>query len=368
MSSFVFRCTVCHLEVDPGPRVLRCPDCDAPLVVNYGQSGPSIISKSGAPLPLKTPGSVISLGGGDTPLIVLSELSSELGLGELSAKLESSNPTGSFKDRGMSVMLGALREHGETAFVEDSSGNAGASSAAHAARANMAAHVFVPESAPAGKVAQITFYGATVHRVPGARERATEAAEAFVAESGLAYATHNLSPYFIEGTKSFAYEVIDQLGGSLPGHIVVPVGNGSLFIATHLALIELKVAGRITRLPTLHAVQARAAKPIVAAIRGESWSQEPGAFTIAGGIASADPPRMGQILAAVQGTYGTAVAVDDEEIARWRSALAEREGVYAESTSAAAFAGLEQLVKDGAIGEGDSVLVPVTGSGLKEPL
>jgi threonine synthase len=362
----MFSCTVCPVEVAAGPRVLRCPDCASPLLVDYGQSGPLVRSESGSPLPLKEPGSVISLGEGGTPLIALPDLSSQLGLGRLTAKLESSNPTGSFKDRGMSVMLGALGEHGEKAFVEDSSGNAGASAAAHAARAGMVAHVFVPESAPAGKIAQIAVYGATVHIVPGARERATEAAQDFVAESGLAYANHNLSPYFIEGTKSFAHELIGRVGDTVPDHIVVPVGNGSLFIATHLALIELQSAGRVTRLPKLHAVQARAAMPIVAAFRSESWSPEPGAVTIAGGIASADPPRKAQILAALQETNGTPVAVGDEEITHWRSALARREGVYAESTSAAAFAGLEKLIETGAIQKGDAVLVPITGSGLKE--
>ncbi len=310
---------------------------------------------------------MVTLGEGGTPSIDLPLVGAELGLGSSMAKLESSNPTGSFKDRGMSVMLSALAEHDVRAFVEDSSGNAGASAAAYAARAGMEAHVFVPDSAPAGKVAQIAVYGATVHTVAGARERATEAAEAFVAESGLPYATHNLSPYFIEGTKSFAYEAFGQGDTSLPGHIVVPVGNGSLFIATHLALLELKAAGRIDRLPKLHAVQARAAMPIVAATEGRDWTPEPGTSTIAGGIAAADPPRKGQILAALEETKGAAVAVADADILRWRLALAEREGVYAESTSTAAFAGLERLVKDGVIGRNDSVLVPVTGSGLKEP-
>jgi threonine synthase len=338
------------------------------MAVDYGTSGPAARSASGAPLPLGEPGAIVTLGEGSTPVVELGRVAGELGLASLVAKLESSNPTGSFKDRGMSVMLSALAEHGVTAFVEDSSGNAGASASAYAARAGMKAHVFVPESAPAGKVSQIAVYGATVHRVPGARERATEAAEAFVASSGLPYATHNLSPYFIEGTKSFMYEAFEQLGDSLPGHMVIPTGNGSLFIATHLALIELRDAGHIDRIPRLHAVQVRAAMPIVAAMAGEEWAPDPKVTTVAGGIASADPPRRSQILAALRGTGGTAVAVDDADIIRWRGVLAKREGVYAESTSAAAFVGLEKLVEDGTIPRGDSVLVPVTGSGLKEPL
>ena len=185
--------------------------------------------------------------------------------------------------------------------------------------------------------------------------------------TGLAYASHNLSPFFIEGTKSCVYEMIGQLGGRLPKHVVVPVGNGSLFIAFHLALTELSDGTGACNLPRLHAVQSSAVMPIVAARSGKGWTPEPSASTIAGGIASAAPPRVGQILEALADSGGSAVPVGDDDILRWRTLLARREGIYAEPTSAAAFAGLEQLVERGEIGAGDRVLVPVTGAGLKDP-
>ncbi len=363
MEGFTFACTACGRRTEPGPGALSCPACAAPLAVDYGPGGPS----GRSPLPLRAPGAAVSLGEGGTPVVRLDGLCGRLGLGSLWAKLESSNPTGSFKDRGTAVMVSALAEHGVRGFVEDSSGNAGASAAAYAARAGMTAHVFVPESAPAGKISQIAVFGASVHRVPGPRERATDAARLFAADSGLAYASHNLSPYFIEGVRSCADEAVDQLGREAPDHVVIPVGNGSLIIAFHLALARLVDSGLIESMPRLHAVQASAVRPIVAAWSGAEWAPEPGTSTIAGGIASAAPPRMPQIQAALRETGGTAIAVEDADTLRWRGLLAEREGVYAEPTSAAAFAGLEGLVERGLMEPGESVLVPVTGSGLKDP-
>ena len=367
MGDFEFACTRCGRLTGPGPGVLACGSCAAPLRVEYGPAGPAKRSEYGSPLPLAAPGEMVSLGEGGTPLVEMEALCTRLGLGSLWAKIESSNPTGSFKDRGTAVMVSALVEHGVRGFVEDSSGNAGASAAAYAARAGMTAHVFVPESAPDGKLSQIAVYGARVHRVPGPRESAAEAARRFVAETGMAYGSHNLSPYFTEGVRSCADEAVEQLGGRVPDHVVMPVGNGSLLIAFHLALSQSLQAGLIGSMPRLHAVQASAVRPIVAAWSGAEWTPDPGASTIAGGIASAAPPRMAQIQEALRGTGGTATAVEEADIARWRALLARREGVYAEPTSAAALAGLERLVEAGTIGGGESVLVPVTGSGLKDP-
>ena len=367
MGGLEFACTQCGRRARPGPDALACVSCAAPLRVEYGPGGPPERSGHGTPLPLAAPGEMVSLGEGGTPLIELEALCARLELGALWAKLESSNPTGSFKDRGTAVMVSALAEHGVRGFVEDSSGNAGASAAAYAARAGMAAHVFVPESAPEGKVSQIAVYGARVHRIPGPRERAADAARRFVAETGMAYGSHNLSPYFIEGVRSCADEAMDQLGGRAPEHVVMPVGNGSLLIAFHLALSQSLEAGLIGAMPRLHAVQASAVRPIVAAWSGAEWRPAPDASTIAGGIASAAPPRMAQIQEALRATDGTATAVEEADITRWRALIAEHEGVYAEPTSAAALAGLERLVEAGGIGGGETVLVPVTGSGLKDP-
>ena len=184
-------------------------------------------------------------------------------------------------------------------------------------------------------------------------------------ERGVVYASHNLSPYFVEGTKTFAYEVFMQLAPSLPDHIVIPVGNGSLYLGAWKGFTELQAAGYVDSIPRLHCVQAQAVMPIAAAYSGEEWLPR-GQRTVAGGIASVDPPHKEAILRVLGASGGTAVAVDDSAILEWQRRLAETEGIYCEPTSAAAFAGLSELVRSGRIGRTDSVLVPVTGSGLKD--
>ncbi len=342
---------------------LGCRECEAPLQVVY--DGASAASGE-PPLPLRRAGSRALLPPRETPLIALPTLGAELGVRRLSAKLEFESPTGSFKDRGSSVMLAVAAESGVTELVEDSSGNAGASVAAYAARVGVRAHVFAPASAPAAKLKQIAMYGASVHAVDGTRDETAQAAVDFHRERGIVYASHALSPYFLEGTKTFAYEVFRQTGGELPGHVVFPVGNGSLLLGAHKGFGELRDAGLVADVPRLHCVQTAAVRPIAAAFAGEAWSASDAGKTVAGGIAVASPARLRQIVDAVTATGGAAVTVDEASIAPWQRRLASREGVFGEPTSAAAFAGLARLVADGTIGIGDSVLVPVTGAGAKD--
>jgi threonine synthase len=371
MSHITLRCTECGAVRDADMSALRCEECDSPLEVAYVDTAPSTPSPqpprwAGAPIPLPLHDAVVSLGEGNTPCVEMAALGKLLGLRRLYGKLEFLSPTGSFKDRGTAVMMSVAREQGVTEIVEDSSGNAGASVSAYAAKVGIKAHVFAPASAPAAKVGQIRVYGARTHSIEGSREAATSAAVDFHVERGLVYASHNLSPYFVEGTKTFAYEIADQMQGDLPEHVVVPVGNGSLFLGAWRGFSELKDTGRIPRIPRLHCIQASAFMPIVAAYQGIEWTAQPGAMTVAGGISAADPPRLREILRVLRDSSGVALAVEDEEIIRWQRLLAEEEGIYAEPTSAAAFAGLESLVRSGHIGNSESVLVPVTGTGLKD--
>jgi threonine synthase len=308
----------------------------------------------------------LDLGEGRTPCVELPAMGALLGLRQLFGELEFLNPTGSFKDRGTAVMMAVAREHGVKELVEDSSGNAGASVSAYAARAGIKAHIFTPANAPPAKLRQIRAYGAQVHAIDGSRDATAAAAVAYHTRHRLVYASHALSPYFLEGTKTLAYEIARRFDGGLPRHIVFPVGNGGLLLGAWKGFRELRDVGHIADLPRLHAVQARAVMPLVAAHHGEEWTTDPGRGTVAGGIAVAAPARLGQILDALRATHGEAVAVEDGDILRWHGLLAEREGIYAEPTSAAAFAGVEQLVRRGVIEAGDAVLVPITGSGLKD--
>lgn len=389
MSHIRLQCPECAAQFAPDMSRLRCAECASPLDVAYidaayieggradaARAAPTDDATADAapppamPSPLHSPADAVALGEGDTPSVRLRALGDMLGLEALYAKLEFMNPTGSFKDRGTAVMVSAAKELGAREVVEDSSGNAGASVAAYAARAGVKAHIFAPANAPAAKLSQIKVYGATAHLIEGSRQAATDAATDFAAAGGLVYASHNLSPFFLEGTKTFAYEIARQFGGRLPKHIVMPVGNGSLLIGAHKGFDELRRNGLIEAMPRLHAVQARAVMPLAAAF-GEGSAPPIGdgnATTIAGGISVANPPRLKQSIEALRNTGGSAVAVSDADIARWHALLARSEGIFAEPTAAAAFAGLELLVKRGAIRQSEPTLLPITGFGLKDAI
>lgn len=357
MNTHTLQCTACSRHYTPDIRTLACRDCDAPLVVAY---------PAGAEPTLGIP--PVSLGEGNTPVVPLPNIADFLGLASLHAKLEFASPTGSFKDRGTAVMLSAARQFGIDEIVEDSSGNAGASFAAYSARCGIKAHVFAPDSAPRAKLDQIKVYGAETHLIPGPREAAADAALAFCEENNLVYASHNLSPYFLEGTKTFAHELPSDFPCALPDHIVMPVGNGSLLLGAWIGLQEMKRCAAVDSLPRLHAVQAEAVMPIAAAFRGEPWRPDLATRTIAGGISVARPPRLNQVIDVLRDSGGHSTAVPDSAIKDWQTRLARTEGLFCEPTSAAAFAGLSRLIQSGAIGSAETVLVPITGSGLKDSI
>ena len=193
----------------------------------------------------------VALGQGGTPTISF-DWPDALRL-RLELKLEFLSPTGSFKDRGAAMLISAAWSGGATAFVEDSSGNAGAALAAYAAAAQMSAEIFVPADAAQSKQAQIRAVGGTIHAVEGDREAVAAAAERYARERGIPYLSHNRSPYFSEGMKSAAEEIAEH---GLPDAIVLPVGNGSLLIGLHRGFRELVQLGRIERMPRLYAIQA----------------------------------------------------------------------------------------------------------------
>ena len=349
---------------------LFCSDCNSLLDVEYVEPTYGHTEAGSVPLPTHDHVPRVSLGEGNTPIVKLPRMARILGIQHLYAKLEFLNPTGSFKDRGAAVMLSVAKENGIKTVLEDSSGNAGASVAAYAARGGIQAHIFVLSSAPVPKIRQIQAYGATVHLVEGTRESVSEAAVLFHHERQMIYASHVMSPYFAEGTKTFAYELVAQLVNSLPDHVVFPIGNGSLLIGTWKGLVEQRDTGRLVRIPRLHCVQAQQIAPIVAAFAGGPCVSQDTQSTVARGIAVASPARLDQILHVLRESNGDAAAVDDASILTMQQELSEREGVFAEPTSAAVFAGINILVERGVIGAGDTVLVPVTGSGLKsgEPI
>lgn len=320
--------------------------------------------RAALPLEIARP---ISLGEGCTPLI-----EQEVAGAGAHFKLEWFSPTGSFKDRGASVMLSALRQQGIAHVLEDSSGNGGAAVAGYAAAGGLGATVFAPASTSPAKLAQSRAYGAEVRLVEGPREAAQHAAIAaereLTAESGLNaaaafYASHNWQAFFLEGTKTLAYELWEDLGFRAPDHVIVPVGAGSSLLGLALGFRELLRAGAISRLPRLHASQPLNCSPVDAAFRGEPGDRAV-LPTIAEGTAIRHPMRLGLMLAALRESGGETIAVPEAAISRSRDELA-RAGLYAEPTSATAAAALTELRARGVILPGETTVVVLTGSGLK---
>ena len=366
MSHTQLECINCgHLQLDDAIN-LSCLQCSAPLQVKYTdkESGHPTGIESLTPVHNET--EIITLGEGNTPVVHLLKVGDVIGLDNLFAKLEFMNPTGSFKDRGSSMMLTMAKEHGVTKLVEDSSGNAGASVAAYAAKANIKAHIFAPSSTPQPKIEQIKIYGATCHLIEGSRNETTKAAMKFAKTNHIPYLSHSLSPYFIEGNTSFLRELVAQLRGKLPDHIVIPVGNGALLLGIMKSLHDdLNILPK-QFLPRIHCVQSENVNPIVRAFKSlTKITDQLSKPTIAGGIAVSAPPRIHQVLCALESTGGQAISVSEDSIVKWHKILPSVEGLDLEPTSAAAVAGVELLVQSGYIKPKDRVLIPITGSGLK---
>jgi threonine synthase len=354
-----FRCPACSAELPAAAELWRCPDCGGPLVL-VGEP-PRAVELAGAGvwrylpwLPVRTP---VSLGEPTTPLVELRWESSDLLL-----KLEGALPTGSFKDRGAAVLVAWLAELGADAVVEDSSGNAGAALAAYCARAGIACDLYVPADAPPAKLAQIHAFGARSVPVPGARADATSAAMRAAAE-GAVYASHASSPLYLAGTRTFAFELWEQLEATAPDALVLPVGGGSLALGAHLGFRALRDAGLVERLPRLVCAQAAACAPIAEAVARGSPRPAPvdPAPTAADGIRIPEPVRGEQVLAAIAESGGTAVAVGEDELLDAHERLARR-GLLVERTSAVALAALS---RPGLVEAGERVVVAITGNGLK---
>jgi len=301
----------------------------------------------------------VRLGAGWTPLLSLA-----FDGREVLFKPEYLAPTASFKDRGTAVMINVLAHQGVTHVADDSSGNAGASVAAYAARAGMRAQIFVPAYASPAKQAQIAVYGAEVRPVPGPRVNAKLAAFQ-AAEQGAVLASHAYHPGFVTGQQSVAWELWEQLGHRAPDWVVLPVGQGLHLLGVWLGFRRLRAAGLVDRLPRLVAVQAAALAPLCRAFEAGLETVpavEPAAPSVAEGLAIAEPVRGRRLLQALRETGGTCVTVEDDAILRAQRRLA-RQGLYIEPTSATAVAALAAVLQQAAPDE--TVVVPLTGSGLK---
>jgi len=364
-----FACPFCDHREEPSARLAACPRCGVPLRWEKPLSLLKSSELRGRGLwryrPFLPDVEPVSLGEGGTPLL-RAKLGETLGITVL-WKLEFLNPTGSFKDRGASLMVSALRALGAKVLVDDSSGNAGAALAAYSAAAGLRARLFVPAYASGPKIRQIRAFGAEVVPVEGPRPAATREAQRACAENpDLVYASHNASPFFLAGLMTLAFEIAEDLGWRAPDHVLVPVGGGGLLLGLYYGFSLLLSLGWVKKVPKIHAVQAQACAPIVLAwekAAAEPVSVEPGE-TVAEGARIPRPERGREILAALRASGGRALAVSEEEIKEAQAELA-KSGLYVEPTAALAPAGLRRLLAEGFFQKGETVVVPLTGSGLK---
>jgi threonine synthase len=301
----------------------------------------------------------VTLGEGWTPLTFC-----EWQQTKVMFKLDFMMPTGSFKDRGMTVLVSYLKSRGIHEVLEDSSGNAGASLSAYAAAAGLRCRILVPETASYPKIAQIAACGADVVTIRGTRQDVADAAMRM--SKNIFYASHNWQPFFAEGTKTLAYELWEQLGFKAPDNVVVPLGYGSNVAGCERGFGELFRNGEITKMPRIFGVQAANCAPYFNAFKAGVEHLVPTTVTptIAEGISSSKPTRVAEVLKAVRESGGGIVAVTEDEIVSALGMLA-RKGFYVEPTSAAGAAGLTQLLASGAIKSDEATVLVLTGTGLK---
>lgn len=307
-------------------------------------------------IPIQNDDHIVSFEEGFTPL-----LKTDLWGKNVFVKQEQLFSTGSYKDRGATVLMSKAKELGVKHVVQDSSGNAGCAVAAYAAAAGIGCDIYVPASTSPAKLVQIQKYGATLKLIEGTREDTARAALQAAAQHY--YASHCWNPFFFEGTKTFAYEVCEQLKWKAPDVVVIPAGNGTLLIGCYIGFKELLESGIIDKMPKLIAVQAQNCAPLYHAFHhtNEKIILQP---TVAEGIAIAQPIRAAQMIEAVKDSEGDFIVVTEDEIREaWNYCCSK--GFYIEPTSAATIAGVKKYMEEK---ESGLIVSLFTGHGLKAQL
>jgi threonine synthase len=358
-------CSACHRTFDMSVMRWQC-DCGGfldltspPLDLSEVDTTASGVWRYPSVLPPLPAPDRVTLGEPTTPLVQITSLGVNL-------KLDYLLPSGSYKDRGATVLVSRLRDRGIDDIVLDSSGNAGAAMSTYSAAAEIACRVFVPAGNSPAKLAQIAALGGVLQPVPGKRADATRAAR--TAAKSSFYASHNWSPEFAAGLATVALELWEQLGYRAPSTVLAPCGNGGIILGLARGFDALVRGGMIATLPRIVAVQSSSYDSVAYAIANgltEPTPRSNGSSTLAEGIAAELPIRGAQVVAGIRDSKGTAIAVSEARIVEATLWLASA-GIYVEPTAAVGFAGLLELRAGGAASElGDTVVVVLSGSGLK---
>ena len=359
-----FQCSECQRSYPIDPTRWQC-DCGSPLDLEFNPEFPTqTILKRGPSLwryreaiPIKKDRSIVSMGEGLTPLEEM-EFSSH----RVRVKIDYLFPTGSYKDRGAAVLISKAREIGIQKVVEDSSGNAGAAIAAYCSRAKIGCDIYVPQATSSGKLVQMQTYGANLKKIEGSREKTAQVT--IEAAQKTYYASHCWNPFFLHGTKTFGFEIWEQMGWKPPDTLVLPIGHGTLLLGAYIGFRELREAGRVKKIPRLVGIQSAVCAPLFNGfIKGldEAQSINKGE-TLAEGIAIAEPVRGKQILRAIRETDGEILAVTEREIEAALKEMGKR-GHFIEPTSAATIAGLKKYLKRKK--KKEVIVSTLTGTGLK---
>ncbi len=321
-------------------------------------------------MPIDDISKIVSLNEGGTGLHSCHRLGKQLGLMQLYVKNEGENPTGSFKDRGMTVGVSKAVELGAKSVICASTGNTSASLAAYAAKAGMRCTVLIPSGKIAyGKLAQAMIYGAKVLQVRGNFDQALDIVLKLAEKHRSIYLLNSINPFRVEGQKSLGFEICDQLDQEAPDRVVVPVGNAGNISAIWKGFSEFHQLGFVDSLPKMTGIQAAGSAPIAQMIKTGSEKMVPVAKpeTLATAIRIGAPVSWKKAVNAIRNSGGTAETVTDEEILAAQKLLARVEGIFVEPASASSIAGLIKLIQNGVIDKDERVVCVTTGHGLKDP-
>jgi threonine synthase len=380
MSAIALRCRACGAQYTNDDVVGSCADCFGPLQPVYDwdslrgkvthesiASGPPSIWRYAPLLPVPAPADA-RLAPGLTPLLPAPRLASALGLGRLSLKLDTANPTHSFKDRAVAVAAVKAHELGISTLACSSTGNLANAVAARAAADGMAAAVFCPADLEPEKLVATAVYGATIYAVDGSYDDCSRLTLELLSEVPWGFVNVGLRTFYAEGSKTIAFEVAEQLDWRLPDALFCPIGSGALFSRIYEGFEQLRTLGLASGdLPRMFGAQAAGCAPVATAFETGRPVVPVKPRTLARSIAIGDPADGDLAVEVARGTGGGVFSVPEEDIGRAMGSLAETTGVFGETAAGTTLAALQIALERGQIREDDHVVVLVSGDGLKTP-
>ncbi len=376
------KCLLCGTEYEPGEVKYTCPKCgnDGILEVIYDYKAiAKELNKNTLKnnknytmwrylplLPIDNQNAIGPLKVGWTPLYTAERIRKNLDMPNLWIKDDGRNPTASLKDRASAIAVAKARELKEEAITCASTGNAASSLAGAAASVGIKTYIFVPKTAPKAKIAQLLVFGATVFAVNGTYDEAFDLSIKATELFGWYNRNTAFNPYMVEGKKTVALEIIEQMNFEVPDYVFVSVGDGCIISGVAKGYKDMLSIGLINKMPKLVAVQAEGCKPIVEAVNGNGEVKFVEPDTIADSIAVGIPRNRIMAVRDVRESGGFGIAVSDDEIISAIKYLGSTQGIFAEPAGATGFAGMLKALKKGKISKSDKVVVIVTGNGLKD--